>query len=858
MAQNGFYINQSSKQPKGDDSNSDDSFSGDEGVSLAASTTVPSKAQNIMDSRLNGRPLTAISSVEMERTAEFTLGEDKFDASKMPTASPSNQNASRPTLLTQTSSTSNISSSRGKHYTAEEKAKIMEGHSQGLTAQQIIVKYQLSRTADRVANYIKRQLSKQQSTGPLAESTNPPQATSATPILIDDSNSNTGKRSSFGGSTSSLLPPTNPTLNKITQALTPPPAVPVLAPVQVVQPPSPAMSQPGKRKATSVLGEEPHKKQRKITDMSRVPSEPPAMSLQELWELYMQTKQQVNELTVLSEQLRAQNEAVTADRDRLKAESEQWQVEKAELLAKLRACEEWKAKSITEVAEILRQQARSERSEARTASAQNSMRLGHIGYERTGAEIFEHWIDGKEYIELRSQRQSIESEMKQIEILKSELQKQGKNRRKSTSTSSISNSAAIAAATEEDDEEVATQAEVYKTRLAILKKLDGELEEKAGRLDIEKALLIKELKRLSDEDHSQWNNYPVLGDGKFPQRYVLLHLVGKGGFSEVYKAYDLIEQRPVACKIHQLASHWSKAKRESYYRHAIREGQIQERMAHARVVRLFNIFSIDDSSFCTVMEYCPGGDLDTYLKKQTCLPEAEARSIVAQIFQGLRYMNEQEKPVIHYDLKPGNIMFDEFGGVKITDFGLSKTVEAGDSSIELTSQGAGTYWYLPPECFDSPRDLGRQVKISNKVDVWSCGVIFYQMLYGKKPFGDKMSQQKILMENTIATAQLDFPPKSSKGNVSKEAQDFIRRLLTRSPAQRPDVFAACADSYLQVSKKKGNMGPPSSRKKGAAVPGLSSASPSTPQQLPLIALGASAGVPGYQQQPPPHDPMDTS
>jgi tousled-like kinase len=484
------------------------------------------------------------------------------------------------------------------------------------------------------------------------------------------------------------------------------------------------------------------------------------------------------------------------------------------------------------------------------------MRLGNIGYERTGAEVFEHWIEGKEYIELRAQRQNIESELKQIEILKADLVKAGKSRRKSTSTSSIANSAAIAAASEDDDEEVATQAEVYKTRLAILKKNDSDLEEKAARLDIEKALLIKELKRISDEDHSPWNNYPVLGDNKYPQRFVLLHLVGKGGFSEVYKAYDLIEQRPVACKIHQLAAHWSKSKRESYYRHAIREGEIQERMAHARVVRLFNIFSIDETSFCTVMEYCKGGDLDTYLKQQRCLPEAEARSIVTQVFQGLRYMNEQEKPVIHYDLKPGNIMFDEFGGVKITDFGLSKTVEAGDSSIELTSQGAGTYWYLPPECFDSPRDLGRQVKISNKVDVWSCGVIFYQMLYGKKPFGDKMSQQKILMENTIATSNLEFPAKSPKGvTISQEARDFIKRLLTRSPSHRPDVFAACADAYLQVTKKKGAMGPPSSRKKGAPAPPTSPSSNNL-QLLPPIALGASAGVPGYQQ--PHHDMMDTS
>lgn len=70
------------------------------------------------------------------------------------------------------------------------------------------------------------------------------------------------------------------------------------------------------------------------------------------------------------------------------------------------------------------------------------------------------------------------------------------------------------------------------------------------------------------------------------------------------------------------------------------------------------------------------------------------------------------------------------GEVKVTDFGLSKIFESdGDDSMELTSQGAGTYWYLPPECFE----IGKQPpKISSKVDVWSVGVIFYQMLFGKR------------------------------------------------------------------------------------------------------------------------------
>ena len=262
-------------------------------------------------------------------------------------------------------------------------------------------------------------------------------------------------------------------------------------------------------------------------------------------------------------------------------------------------------------------------------------------------------------------------------------------------------------------------------------------------------MLNRELKRIHNEDQSRYNNHPVLNE-----RYLLLMLLGKGGFSEVHKGFDMREQRYVACKIHQLNKDWKDDKKANYIKHALREYNIHKALEHARIVKLYDVFEIDANSFCTVLEYCDGHDLDFHLKQHKTIGEREARSIIMQVVSALKYLNEIKPPIIHYDLKPGNILLTGdhviSGDIKITDFGLSKIMDEDSynpqEGMDLTSQGAGTYWYLPPECFV----VGKAPpKISSKVDVWSVGVIFYQCLYGKKPFGHNQSQATILEENTI-------------------------------------------------------------------------------------------------------------
>ena len=243
----------------------------------------------------------------------------------------------------------------------------------------------------------------------------------------------------------------------------------------------------------------------------------------------------------------------------------------------------------------------------------------------------------------------------------------------------------------------------------------------------------------------------------------------------------------------------------------LKEYNIHKSLHHPRIVRLQDVFEICGNSFCTVLEFCDVHDLDFLLKQNKAIPEKEARSIIMQVVSALKYLNEIKPPIIHYDLKPGNILLtggDSFSGdVKITDFGLSKIMDDEhfhpDHGMDLTSPGTGTYWYLPPECFQVGPN---PPKISSKVDVWSLGVLFYQCLYGKKPFGHNKSQAAILSHNIILKAtEVEFP---AKPPVSEDAKQFIRKCLQYRKEERLDVLQLSREPYLRPPQRKNNKNQP--------------------------------------------------
>uniref|UniRef100_A0A672PJ43 non-specific serine/threonine protein kinase n=1 Tax=Sinocyclocheilus grahami TaxID=75366 RepID=A0A672PJ43_SINGR len=462
---------------------------------------------------------------------------------------------------------------------------------------------------------------------------------------------------------------------------------------------------------------------------------------------------------------------------------------------------------------LLIEKSTQEKQSCREKSMQDRLRLGHFTTVRHGASYTEQWTDGYAFQNLVKQQEWINQQREEIERQRKLLAKRKPpstpfsqsptpNESKQRKTKAVNGAdndpflkpslPTLLTLTEYHEQE-----EIFKLRLGHLKKEEAEIQVELERLERVRNLHIRELKRINNEDSSQFKDHPTLNE-----RYLLLHLLGRGGFSEVYKAFDLFEQRYAAVKIHQLNKNWREEKKENYHKHACREYRIHKQLDHPRIVKLYDYFSLDTDTFCTVLEFCEGNDLDFYLKQHKLMSEKEARSIVMQIVNALRYLNEIKPPIIHYDLKPGECNTHDKGIIKITDFGLSKIMDDdsyGVDGMDLTSQGAGTYWYLPPECFV----VGKEPpKISNKVDVWSVGVIFFQCLYGRKPFGHNQSQQDILQENTILKAtEVQFP---AKPVASNEAKAFIRRCLAYRKEDRFDVHQLGSDSYLLPHMRRSN------------------------------------------------------
>jgi eukaryotic-like serine/threonine-protein kinase len=249
-------------------------------------------------------------------------------------------------------------------------------------------------------------------------------------------------------------------------------------------------------------------------------------------------------------------------------------------------------------------------------------------------------------------------------------------------------------------------------------------------------------------------------------RYRLDSRLGAGGMSTVFVALDQVLEREVAVKL--LAEHL--AEDGNFVARFRREALAAARLVHPHIVQVYD--SGQDSAtgrHYIVMEYVEGKSCADLLREQKQVPVREAVRIISQACSGLHYAHRHG--VIHRDVKPGNLLLDRDGVVKLADFGIAKAAE--DSQITQLGSVLGTAAYLSPE-----RTQGEPASTSS--DVYSLGVVLYQLLTGRVPY-----ETSSLTELALAQQQGAPPPPSTfKPDVTPELDRAIARCLAGSPEAR--------------------------------------------------------------------------
>lgn len=205
---------------------------------------------------------------------------------------------------------------------------------------------------------------------------------------------------------------------------------------------------------------------------------------------------------------------------------------------------------------------------------------------------------------------------------------------------------------------------------------------------------------------------------KINDRYEIIRSIGEGGMANVYLAYDTILDRNVAIKV--LRGDLSTD--EKFVRRFQREALSASSLSHPNIVEMYDVGE-DDGIYYIVMEYIEGQTLKQLLKRRGSLTLSEAIDIVLQLTDGMAHAHDAY--IIHRDLKPQNIMIQDDGQIKITDFGIAMALNS--TQLTQTNSVMGSVHYLPPE-----QAAGKGSTI--KSDIYSMGIIFYELLTGALPF----------------------------------------------------------------------------------------------------------------------------
>ncbi len=261
------------------------------------------------------------------------------------------------------------------------------------------------------------------------------------------------------------------------------------------------------------------------------------------------------------------------------------------------------------------------------------------------------------------------------------------------------------------------------------------------------------------------NSAAILHPGEvLAGRFEIQEMLGIGGMGAVYKAYDHDIERTIALKCirPELVNNPEVVQRFT------QELLLARQISHKNVVRIFDVRDSGGLKFIT-MEYLPGRDLGSLMEERGKLPTTEAVAIMRQVCAGLAAAHEEG--VVHRDLKPGNIMVEASGRVVVMDFGLARAQDQG----VMTRTGAimGTFQYMSPE-------QAKGQKADARSDVFTVGIILYELLTGKTPYECDSSVASLLKRTQEAAA----PPSTLDSTIPRALNTIVCKCLERDVAQR--------------------------------------------------------------------------
>jgi predicted Ser/Thr protein kinase len=275
---------------------------------------------------------------------------------------------------------------------------------------------------------------------------------------------------------------------------------------------------------------------------------------------------------------------------------------------------------------------------------------------------------------------------------------------------------------------------------------------------------------------------PTSAPGAPPRRrigkYVLTARIGKGGMGRVYRGFDETLEREVAVK----TLSYEGSQDDDHRKRFSIEAKAAARLQHPNIVTVYELGEDRGVPFIA-MELLPGVDLEALLRSGEPLLLTEALEVMVQACRGLQFAHE--RGIVHRDVKPSNIRVLDDGSVKIMDFGIAKL---GASGITKTGMMVGTVHYMSPEQV-------RGQALDGRSDVFSLGVILYELLARRRPFAGEGATD-ILYK--IVHDEPDPLPEVELGAAGPELQEAVSRALAKDPAQRWPGAAALGDELARV------------------------------------------------------------